>query len=555
VQGPSAARAGNIHGRHAVASAFFADTLIDRIAEISNPMDRIINAIAAGIKGNKSSFTCFSGSTAYSVELSVLDTMAEKVAGRLWNRGIRPGDRIGILSRNRLEWVLLDLAAIKLGAVTAGFDYSTIKPTPQLLADYELKLLFTDRGASAPGLVDIQSVSENASEGERTALPLTRYKDDDCTTIKFTSGSTGAPKGLAATVSSIDSSISAVQELFHHTSSDKIMVFLPLSLLQQRYWVYSALYYGHSIVVSTYELAFQTLLQADPSVVMGVPSFFDAAKRQIEVKIRLSGSHRDEPGTSESSPSPDQEQRKLFARKVLGKGIRYLWTGSAPANPATLRFFLDCDMPIFEGYGMNETCIVTKNCPEATKIGSVGRPLRDKKVQIREDGMVIVSSHHPVNTRYLYAAAGESEKFFQPNGDVLTGDLGYIDDDGYLFISGRADDVIALGNGKNVRVRRVEEKVKEHPGIEECVLYGAGRAYLIALISVTSNAVEADVKSHIDSVNSNSHPEERLGKVLICDERFTIENGFLTSQYKPRRKKIYEKYATAIEKLYREVAS
>jgi long-subunit acyl-CoA synthetase (AMP-forming) len=330
---------------------------------------------------------------------------------------------------------------------------------------------------------------------------------------------------------------------------------LPLSLLQQRYWVYSALYYGHSIVVSTYELAFQTLLQEDPSVVMGVPSFFDAAKRQIEVKIRLSSSHRDEPGTSESLPSPDQEQRKLFARKVLGKGIRYLWTGSAPANPATLRFFFDCDMPIFEGYGMNETCIVTKNCPEATKIGSVGRPLRDKKVRIREDGMVIVSSHHPVNTRYLYAAAGESEKFFQPNGDVLTGDLGYIDDDGYLFIAGRADDVIALGNGKNVRVRPVEEKVKEHPGIEECVLYGAGRAYLIALISVTSNAVEADVKSHIDSVNSNSHPEERLGKVLICDERFTIENGFLTSQYKPRRKKIYEKYATAIEKLYRGVAS
>lgn len=518
-------------------------------------MDRIINAIAAGTTPNHGSFTCFSGTAPYCVPLSELDDMATKVAGRLWNRGLRPGDRIGILSRNRPEWVLLDLAAIKIGAVTAGFDYSTFKPTPQLLVDYDLKLLFTDRGAPAPGFVDIQTVSEDARESGRAALPRRQYKDDDCTTIKFTSGSTGVPKGLAATVSSIDGSINAVQEVFRHAAPDKLFVLLPLSLLQQRYWIYSALYYGHDVIVSTYELAFYALLKTNPSVVMGVPSFFDAAKRQIEMKMRLAGPPQDYSGVFGHAATADHDQQKLLARKVLGDGIRYLWTGSAPANPATLRFFFDCGMPIFEGYGMNETCIVTKNHPKASKLGSVGRPLAGKKVRIREDGMVIVSSRHPVNVRFLYAAPGESEKFFEPNGDVVTGDLGYIDDDGYLFISGRADDVIVLGNGKNVRVRPIEEKVKEHPGIEECVLYGAGRTYLIALISGTANAVEADVRSHIESVNRNLMSDERLGKVLFCDERFTIENGFLTSQYKPKRKKIYEKYASAIEELYGEVAS
>src|SRR6185312_6222801 len=150
--------------------------------------------------------------------------------------------------------------------------------------------------------------------------------------------------GLATTVGSIDSSISAVQQMFRHADGDNVFCFLPLSLLQQRYWLYSALAFGHDLTFSTYEAAFAMMNRVEPTVVMGVPGFFESAKKHIE---------------SRKAPAPEA------ARKLFGTKIRYLWTGSAPARPSMLRFFTDLAMPIFEGYGLNETCIVAKYYPGA----------------------------------------------------------------------------------------------------------------------------------------------------------------------------------------------
>lgn len=500
-------------------------------------MDRIIDSIASSRPRPDHKITFYQDDQVVSHTLSDLDALACALATRLRGLGVAAGDRIGILSRNRLEWILLDLAAIKLKVTTAGFDYNHFTPGAELLDAYGLKLIFTDREADLPGIVDIRTVAAGLTPGEGGEFPA-RYADDDVTTIKFTSGSTGQPKGLGATVASIESSLAAAQSLFHHGPSDTLFVFLPLSLLQQRYWVYSALHYGHDVVVATYELAFYAMKRERPTVIMGVPSFFDAIRKQVESKLR--GKGRD-----------DLEERRRRADDILGGRIRYLWTGSAPASPSMLHFFHDCGIPIFEGYGMNETCIVTKNFDGNCKIGSAGKALPGKEVLIGDGGMIIVRSRYPVNRRYMYCAPGESEKIFSPEGDVITGDIGHVDEDGYLFVTGRADDVIALGNGRNVLARPIEEQVRNCGAVGECVLFGAGRAFLTAVVSKSSDAAdEGEIAAHIESVNRTLDKDERIGKFIIAKNRFTIENGLLTSQYKPRRKEILKMYQAEMNDAY-----
>jgi long-subunit acyl-CoA synthetase (AMP-forming) len=375
-----------------------------------------------------------------------------------------------------------------------------------------------------------------AHEAEYRHGPI-EYSAREFTTIKFTSGSTGGPKGLCATVGSIDSSLSAVQKLFDHGAADNILVFLPLSLLQQRYWIYSALAYGHDVTVAPFEFALEAAQKTQPTVVMGVPGFFEGIRKHIE---RGGG------------PAAEEIQaRRAQIESLLGRRIRYLWTGSAPAASEMLRFFDDCGIPIFEGYGMNETCIVSKNYPGNRKTGSVGKLLPGKTARIDAEGVLIVGSDHPVNTSYRYCAPGENERIFLPGGEVRTGDLARIDEDGYLYILGRADDVVVLANGKNVYTRRVEERIKQHEAVDECVLFGSGKSYLVAIISPAEVPVNNEsIAAHIDAVNATLLPDERIVRTFIAPERFTIDGGLLTSQFKPKRKEIFRMFKQEIDRLY-----
>jgi len=510
--------------------------------------DSVINRIVAAPPraGHRISYLRLDGASA--MTLTELHVAAERLARGLRELGIGPGDRIGILASNSLEWVLLDLAALRLAAVTAGFEPGKFDPDAALLTRYRLAVLFTDRfaggiGGSSPQastvpdgtegirrIGDVAGLIENA--GPAGSLPAVEYGPGDITTIKFTSGSTGEPKGLAATVGSIDSSISAVQEMFGHSGTDNLLVFLPLSLLQQRYWIYSALRFGHDVTVSTYEAAFAAMRRVDPTVVMGVPAFYETAKKHIESKARGAGRG---------------EALRAAARGLFGDRIRYLWTGSAPARPSMLRFFTEVGMPIYEGYGLNETCIVSKNHPRAHREGSVGQVLPGKKVLLDVDGVISVYSEHPVSRRYEYAAPGESERVFGAGGAVRTGDLGYIDDDGFLFIRGRADDVIVLDNGKKVIVRPLEEYLKASPAIEECVVLCPTQTHLVAVVSPAGEpADEGAITARLASANATFSRDEQIRSVVIAPEPFSVANGMLTSQFKPRRQRILQAHWTRV---------
>jgi long-subunit acyl-CoA synthetase (AMP-forming) len=511
-------------------------------------IEQVLNRILARppAAGHRISFVRLTGGT--SMDLAELYEAAGRLAARLAELGLGPGDRIGILAANGPEWVLLDLAALRLKAVTAGFEPGKFEPGDALVARYGLKLLFTDRAAvgadgGAPGAA-IHSTAEvaalsaaDAGSGD-AALPTAVYGPEEVTTIKFTSGSTGEPKGLGATVGSIDSSISAVQELFEHGPEDDLFLFLPLSLLQQRYWIYSALCYGHDVTVSTYEAAFAALGRARPTVVMGVPAFFESAMKHIESRARRAG--------ADGAEEPDA--LRAAARELFGDRIRYLWTGSAPARAGMLRCFADAGMPIYEGYGLNETCIVAKNHPGAHREGSVGQVLARKKVLFDEDGVISVHSEYPVNSGYAYAAPGESERVFGADGVVRTGDVGYLDADGFLYIRGRADDVIVLDNGRKVIVRPIEERMKADPAIAECVVFCPDQTKLVAVVSPAAEpADEAAITARLARANAEAARDEQIGLLIIARPPFGIENGLLTSQYKPRRKQIFEAYRAEIE--------
>ncbi|MEU0119347.1 AMP-binding protein [Streptomyces bobili] len=465
-----------------------------------------------------------------SMDLTELYEQSGRLAVALTRLGVRPGDRIGILAANGPEWVLLDLAALRLKAVTAGLEPGKFEPDVALLARYGLRLLFTDRSGGGPGVLPMDEVSRLIDETEPgVAPPLVEYAPDEPTTIKFTSGSTGEPKGLAATAGSIDSSLRAVQEMFAHGPGDELFLFLPLSLLQQRYWIYSALCHGHDITVSTYETAFAALRQARPTVVMGVPAFYKLAQQRIESRARKA-----------NGGPPTREELRAAADRLLGDRIRYLWTGSAPAPQAVLRFFTDIGVPIYEGYGLNETCIVTKNHPGANRLGSVGQVVTGKEVLFDENGVISVRSDHPVADGYVYAPEGTSARVFTEPGVVRTGDTGHLDEDGFLYIRGRADDVIVLDNARKIIVRPIEDHMKQSTAIEECVLFCPGRTHLVAVVSPAHEpADETAIAEQLARTNAAFCRDEQIRRVVVAKERFSIDNGLLTSQFKPQRTKIH----------------
>ncbi|MFF5980219.1 AMP-binding protein [Streptomyces olindensis] len=505
----------------------------------------VINHIVARppAPGHRISFVRLGGTE--TLELTELYERAGRLALSLRDLGLARGDRVGILAANCLEWVLLDLAALRLGVLTVGFDPAKFAtPDPALLDRYRLRLLFTDRtggtAPDAPGIRPLGDVVRMAADQEADPareLPPVVYGPEDATSLKLTSGSTGEPKSLTASVGSIDSDLLAVQEMFAHGPDDDLFVFLPLSVLQQRYWTYSALRFGHDVTISTYEAAFPALRQARPTVVMGVPGFFETAKKHIEAQAG-----RAEPGSG--------EPERAAARRLFGNRVRYLWTGSAPAGTGTLRFFRRLGLPIFEGYGLNETCIVAKNHPGAHREGSVGRVLPGKQVLLDADGVIHVRSEHPVCRGYEQAPPGVSDSVFTADGVVRTNDIGHLDEDGFLYIRGRADDVIVLDNGRKIAVRPLEEHMRTHPAIEECVVFCPDQTHLVAVVSPAGDTVGAEkeqaIAEQLAHTNAAFGADEQIRKVVVARGRFTVENGLLTSQLKPRRGRILDTYRSAI---------
>ncbi|MEV7565757.1 AMP-binding protein [Streptomyces tanashiensis] len=504
------------------------------------------------------------GEEVRSLSLAEFDAAALRVAARLHALGVRARDRVGVMAPNRIEWVLLDLAALKLGAVTAGIEPNRYEPSA-VLAEFGLTLLFTGdaEDAGAPGLGDagpdsgpVRDVAQvrawafSSSGGPADPSdmpPHPGYDPADICAIKQTSGSTGPPKGIEVTVASVNQSLAAVQEMFDHRDGDNLLVFLPVRFLQQRYWFYSALVHGHDVTLADRVTAETTARAVSPTVVMGVPGFYEQLRARLEADGVPAG----------------PEGRSAAIQQALGGRVRYLWTGSAPAGRQVLRFFNDAGVPLYEGYGLNETCIVSKNHPGAFRLGSVGQVLPHKRIRFDEDGVLVVGSSAPVNTRYTWCAPGTSEKVFLPTGEVRTYDVGHVDEDGFLYIDGRVDDIVTLSGALNVLVPLVEERVRELPGVHDCAVFGDGRPYLTVVVSPAASPDGRDrtgggrryreeLARGLTKLNEEFRYEQRVYAAVVAEEPFSIDNGLLNAQYKLVRGRIGARYAPDLERVYGE---
>jgi long-chain acyl-CoA synthetase len=256
-------------------------------------------------------------------------------------------------------------------------------------------------------------------------------------------------------------------------------------------------------------------------------------------------------------------------RNLFGGRIRQCVTGAAPIAKEILEFFYACGVPILEGYGMTETSTVaTVNTLEAFRFGSVGKPLEGVEVKIAGDGEILLRGANMMHGYYKNEEA--TKDTLESDGWLHTGDLGYVDDDGFLFINGRKKDIIITAGGKNITPANLENGLKQNRWISQAVVIGDRRPFLVALITLdpeelpkfaeehnllpedvhSSEEMRAEIQSLVDAVNEDYGRVEQIKKFTILPEDLTQEQGTLTPTLKVKRNVVNERFDAEIEQLY-----
>ncbi|HEX6711754.1 MAG TPA: AMP-binding protein, partial [Thermoleophilaceae bacterium] len=291
---------------------------------------------------------------------------------------------------------------------------------------------------------------------------------------------------------------------------------------------------------------------------------------ELGLKVRLL-EERGEPVPEELKPHFERAEQELFqnVRNLFGGRIRQAVTGAAPIAREILEFFFACGVPVFEGYGMTETSTVaTVNTLDAHRFGSVGKALPGVEVKIAEDGEILLRGPNMMHGYYKNDEA--TKETLESDGWLHTGDLGYVDDDGFLFINGRKKDIIITAGGKNITPANLENGLKQNQWISQAIVIGDRRPFLVALVTLdpeevpkfaeqhgiaaeevyTSEAMRDEVQKVVDHVNVDYGRVEQIKKFTILPEDLSQEQGTLTPTLKVKRNVVNEKFEPEIEQLY-----
>ncbi|MEA2436960.1 MAG: long-chain acyl-CoA synthetase, partial [Thermoleophilaceae bacterium] len=425
---------------------------------------------------------------------------------------------------------------------------------------------------------------EQAELDERTASVT---PEDACVFI-YTSGTTGPPKGVILTHRNYRSMVDAVEaEATVLEGGEVAYLFLPLAHAFALLIQFVVVDLG--AIIAYWEKDPQkiipNLMEVKPTYFPSVPRIFekiytlarastedlDALDKAVElgIKVRMLR-ERGEQVPAELDEAFQQADEKLFVnvRNLFGGRIRQCVTGAAPIAKEILEFFYACGVPIMEGYGMTETATAaTGNTIEAFRFGSVGKPFPGVEVKIADDGEVLLSGPN-IFKEYYKNPDATSETLV--DGWLHTGDLGSVDDDGFLYITGRKKDIIITAGGKNITPANLENGLKQNRYISQAVVVGDRRPYLVALITVDpdevpgfaqehglepgdvagSDAMREEVQGAVDAVNARVGRVEQVKKFTILPEDLSQATGELTPTLKVKRNIVNEKFAGEVEKLY-----
>jgi len=548
---------------------------------------------------------------------------AKEVALGLIDLGIQPGDKVSILAHTRPEW-----SYACFGVLTAGGTLVTVYQTnsPEecqyVLHHSDSRAVFAE---DAEQLAKIREIEDRCPELEHVivmepgdgdlgdALSLdelrergrrrdesdwaARYEavtpEDMCLYI-YTSGTTGPPKGCLLSHGNYRAITDSVVEESGLEGGDCSYLFLPLAHAFAILIQFASFDLGVTLAYWSRDpkMIIADIAQVSPTYFPSVPRMFEKIytlatsniedKEQLQQAIGLGVKVRMMQEAGEEVPAElqqhfDAAEEKLFknVRALFGRNIRECVTGAAPIAPEILRFFYACGVPVMEGYGMTETATVaTVNRAEGNRFrfGSVGRPMAGVEVKIAGDGEVLVKGP---NIFHGYYKNEQATRDALEDGErwLHTGDLGRLDDDGFLYITGRKKDIIITAGGKNITPANLENGLKQNRWISQAVVVGDRRPYLIALITLDpeeapalaeqlgresadlaelaeDDKVRAVIQEVVDEVNSHVGPVEQIKRFSILDHDLSQETGELTPTLKVKRNVVYEKYAGLVDETY-----
>ena len=517
------------------------------------------------------------------------------LAGCLHALGVRRGDIVGLVMTNRPEFHLVDMAVLHLGATPFSvYNTSSAEQIAYLFSNAENRVVVCDeqfetrvREASTGSKVehivlveelDLLAPAEDFSFEEtwRSVGP------EDVATIIYTSGTTGPPKGVELTHANVVFSIRtalAVPEVVRATEKGRVISYLPDAHLANRWFAYYVpmAVGGETTTLADPKQLAVTLQNVRPTAFLGVPMVWYKLKAAIDqavaeqtgvrgafVRWALAvGARRVEGDTSARTQVEHTVAERLVLRKLRHRiGLDQVIepaTGAAPISVDALKFFLALGIPLAEGWGMSETCLVgTLNRTDAVRPGTVGTALPGVELTIAEDGELLLRS--PGVMRGYRNDPEKTAEALGANGWLHTGDIASIDDDGYVRIVDRKKELIINAAGKNMSPSNIEAAVKVESGlIGSVVVIGDRRPYVVALLTLDQDAaagrdraaVDAELADAVERANSKLSRVEQIKKFAVLERGWLPGGDELTPTMKLKRKPIAEKYADEIEELYR----
>ena len=489
----------------------------------------------------------------------------KRIAAGLSSLGVKKGDRLAIISENRPEWSLVDLAILSLGAVNVPI-YTTQaveqirfilensgarmlfisgrkiwRHAESALRSVEQleKLIFFDADEMAEGesrtvsLADIEKHGDDPADIDAVEASLAAIEPDDLATIIYTSGTTGEPKGVMLTHNNFVSNVVSISKGLPIRSSDRSLAVLPLSHIFERTVFYVLCANGVAIhYCASFDQLASHLQEVRPTIMTAVPRLFEQVYHKIVKKGKTAGGWRTKlfdwsldvgqeywsyKDKSESVPATLAAKHAIANRLVFSKwragvggALRFFVSGGAPLSKKLSYAFWAADIKILQGYGMTEACIVCANRPEDNKAGSIGKPFYGIEMKIGPSDEVLIRGANVMTGYYnnpeATAAALDSEGYYH------TGDVGYVDHDGHFYITDRLKDLFKLSNGKYVAPQQVESLLKQSPFISQAVVVGSGRKQVGALIVPDWEALKDEMK--------NGHDVDRTREELAVDPAF-----------------------------------
>ncbi|MCX4768562.1 long-chain fatty acid--CoA ligase [Streptomyces sp. NBC_01260] len=541
--------------------------------------------------------------------------------------GVRFGDRVALMSRTRYEWTLFDFALWAVGAQSVPvYPTSSAEQVLWMLHDADVSAVMVEHEDHAmtvasvidrlPQLkrlwqLDTDAVSELVLAGVHVEDEVVhRHRravtPDSVATVIYTSGTTGRPKGCVITHANFmfetDTMASRWESVFHSRPGDEAstLLFLPLAHVFGRMVEVTAIRgrvkLGHQPELSAKALM-PDLVTFRPTFILAVPYIFEkvfnGARRKAEaegragpfdkaVDIAVKYAEAMEARAFGTGPGPSaglRMQHQFFekvvykkVREAMGGRIRHAMSGGSGMERQLGLFFAGAGVTVYEGYGLTEsTAAATANPPERTRYGTVGQPIPGTTVHIAEDGEIWV---HGSNVFSGYLGDPKSTDAVLNEGWLATGDLGALDDDGYLTITGRKKEILVTSGGKSVSPAGLEERVRAHPLVAQCIVVGNDRPYIAALVTVDQESVEhwlamqgrqqlspgelvrdpdleMEVRRAVVAANTAVSQAESIRTFRILAHQFTEEHGLLTPSLKLKRKAIETAYAAEVDALYR----